>query len=297
MPAIKPEHRIVISEIARQNALPPAALLAVVDIESAGRVGTMIKGALHPTIRFEGHYFDRRLKGETRQTARQRGLASPSAGAIKNPRSQTARYAMLKRAKAIDMSAAIESTSWGVGQVMGSHWRMLGYQSATHFEAAMHEGLAGQVEAMVRFIVTSKLDKPLRARDWQAFARGYNGPAYAKNRYDEKLKQAYGRYAATSANDDAPFLRLGARGPAVKFMQAKLNEAGFNIHVDGSFGIQTASALKRFQQSKGLAPDGIFGPSTNAALRAQPAKESLIDQLNRLITRLTAFTKQLSRQK
>ena len=31
----------------------------------------------------------------------------------------------------------------------------------------------------------------LQKKDWKAFARLYNGPAYAQNRYDEKLDKAY----------------------------------------------------------------------------------------------------------
>ena len=31
----------------------------------------------------------------------------------------------------------------------------------------------------------------LQKKDWKAFARHYNGPAYAQNRYDEKLDKAY----------------------------------------------------------------------------------------------------------
>ena len=31
----------------------------------------------------------------------------------------------------------------------------------------------------------------LQKKDWKAFARLYNGPAYAQNRYDEKLSKAF----------------------------------------------------------------------------------------------------------
>ena len=31
----------------------------------------------------------------------------------------------------------------------------------------------------------------LQKKDWKAFARLYNGPAYAQNRYDEKLSTAF----------------------------------------------------------------------------------------------------------
>ncbi|WP_081373109.1 N-acetylmuramidase domain-containing protein [Xylanibacter ruminicola] len=34
----------------------------------------------------------------------------------------------------------------------------------------------------------------LQKKDWKAFARFYNGPAYAQNRYDEKLSMVYSSF-------------------------------------------------------------------------------------------------------
>ena len=34
----------------------------------------------------------------------------------------------------------------------------------------------------------------LQKKDWKAFARLYNGLAYAQNRYDEKLSTAYSSF-------------------------------------------------------------------------------------------------------
>lgn len=291
MPRINAEHRAIIAEAARRNAIPPAALWAVIDIESAGNIGTIINDTLHPTIRFEGHYFDRRLKDGARAQARAQGLASPNAGAVKNPRSQKDRYALLVRAKAINEAAAIESTSWGVGQVMGSHWRMLGYESAAAFAEHMQAGFAGQVEAMVRFIVANKLDKALRARDWQAFARGYNGAGFAKNKYDVKLARAYAIH--TRANVGTGILKQGAFGTAVRDLQEKLGKAGYDIVIDGVFGRQTANALKAFQKRHSLVIDGVYGPATAKALAAHPLFLAKNSQLNRLIAWLWAFTKQI----
>tara|TARA_B110000908_G_scaffold172719_1_gene242327 strand:- start:1384 stop:2250 length:867 start_codon:yes stop_codon:yes gene_type:complete len=64
-------------------------------------------------------------------------------------------------------------------------------------------------------------------------------------------------------NDDAPdvddigVLRKGSRGAGVKMMQEALG-----IGADGSFGPGTERALKKWQASKGLTPDGIAGPNT-----------------------------------
>lgn len=60
---------------------------------------------------------------------------------------------------------------------------------------------------------------------------------------------------------DRPTLRRGARGNAVKEIQAKLG-----VEVDGDFGPKTEAAVRQFQRSRGLVPDGIVGPMTWAAL-------------------------------
>lgn len=107
-----------------------------------------------------------------------------------------AEYPRLARAKMIERDAAIESTSWGLFQIMGFHWSALGYPSATDFEQAMQTSEANQLEAFIRFIEADPaLHKALKTRKWATFARIYNGPAYARNLYDTKLARAYSRHA------------------------------------------------------------------------------------------------------
>jgi peptidoglycan hydrolase-like protein with peptidoglycan-binding domain len=61
-------------------------------------------------------------------------------------------------------------------------------------------------------------------------------------------------------------LRLGDRGSQVSALQESLAVAGFPGGADGIFDEATQKAVMRFQQAKGLAPDGIVGPQTLAAL-------------------------------
>ena len=74
-----------ITAVAREIGIEPAALLAVAEVESGGKAFASVEGRLEPLIRFEGHYFDRRLTPAKRETARREGLASPLAGAVINP--------------------------------------------------------------------------------------------------------------------------------------------------------------------------------------------------------------------
>ena len=59
-------------------------------------------------------------------------------------------------------------------------------------------------------------------------------------------------------------LREGSQGPSVVLIQERLSVLmlDMSIDVDGIFGFQTDSAIKLFQESQGLIPDGIVGPQT-----------------------------------
>ena len=64
-----------------------------------------------------------------------------------------------------------------------------------------------------------------------------------------------------------PILRIEASGPAVSQLQRELQELGYySGPVDGGFGEQTLSAVKKFQTDQQLFVDGIVGPSTWDAL-------------------------------
>lgn len=167
-----------IERVAGGAGLEPAALLAIAEVEAGGRAFALIGGKEEPLIRFEGHYFDRLLGDAKRAVARKKGLASPNAGAVKNPASQAARWRVLEDAIAIDRPAALQSVSWGIGQVMGSHWKALGYNSVEALVAEARSGAGGQVRLMLRFLETNGLVDIIRAHDWAAFARAYNGPRY-----------------------------------------------------------------------------------------------------------------------
>ncbi len=63
-----------------------------------------------------------------------------------------------------------------------------------------------------------------------------------------------------------PVLKLGAKGPDVQALQAKLISIGEKLDTDGDFGPATEAAVKRFQASVNLVPDGEVGEKTQAAL-------------------------------
>jgi peptidoglycan hydrolase-like protein with peptidoglycan-binding domain len=60
-----------------------------------------------------------------------------------------------------------------------------------------------------------------------------------------------------------PLVKRGARIFPVRPLQQLLRARSHPVAVDGIFGPQTESAVKAFQQSRGLAADGIVGPQTS----------------------------------
>ena len=67
--------------------------------------------------------------------------------------------------------------------------------------------------------------------------------------------------------------RAGSTGEEVKKIQTKLKNWGYyNGSVDGVFGWQTTNAVKSFQRTNGLTPDGIAGTQTLNAMGIFPSQ-------------------------
>jgi peptidoglycan hydrolase-like protein with peptidoglycan-binding domain len=77
------------------------------------------------------------------------------------------------------------------------------------------------------------------------------------------------------ARQASALTQLGDRGPEVTVLQERLLELGyFKGEISGYYGSMTDEAVKKFQQAKGLTPDGVVGTNTQAALEGPVIKES-----------------------
>jgi len=68
---------------------------------------------------------------------------------------------------------------------------MVGCESVAEMLAQAMQSEGQQLRHMANFCKSAGLLNALKNKDWAAFAKGYNGPQYAKNQYDIKLANAY----------------------------------------------------------------------------------------------------------
>ncbi len=190
--------KITLEEIAHHAqhlGVETATLRAVMEVECKGN-GFNADGT--PVILYERHIFRRLLVNmnwitKAREWSRDYpDLCNVSAGGYGK---ESAQHERLNRASKLNRDVALESCSWGLGQVMGYHWKALGYPSLQSFVNAMYKDESSQLEAMVRYIEVNSLGKFLVAHNWASFALGYNGRDYKRNQYDTLLAKAYAKFA------------------------------------------------------------------------------------------------------
>lgn len=178
-----------IAKAAAELNVSPAHIRMVRKVESGGK---SFDDRGRPVILFEPHIFHRRTAGKWSPS----DFSYAAWRAKPYPAGFDGRWAQMGKAAAHDEGAALESASWGLFQIMGFHWKALGYASVQDMVQAMTASEAGHLDALVRFIQVNGLTGALRkcrpgdpdsCRD---FARGYNGGGYAKNNYHAKMAKA-----------------------------------------------------------------------------------------------------------
>lgn len=170
----------------------------IATIKAVARVESLNGGFLSngkPKILFEGHQFSKRSQ---RQFDSSHPTLSHKLYTAKNYKGGMAEYTRYEAAKKLNSVAAMQSTSWGMFQIMGFNYHAAGYSSLDAFVKDMHVSEGRQLLAFVNFLKTKELHIHLKSKNWAAFARGYNGENYAINKYDKRMEQAYKAYSAGS---------------------------------------------------------------------------------------------------
>lgn len=205
-----------------------------------------------PRILFERHIFHKLTGGAF--DASHTGISNPCPGGYGAPGAN--QYLRLIEAMALDPGAALRSASWGIGQIMGEYFHLAGFSSVETMVSAMLDSESAQLAAFTAYLQSTRLDAPLRARDWASFARKYNGPEYTRNCYDTRLSAAFQKLASCALPD------LNVRAG-----QLYLSLKGFSLDsIDGMIGPDTRKAILAFQSTAGLPQTGQFDDRTLEAL-------------------------------
>lgn len=184
----------MIKDLAIRLGLEPALLKAVQLVEAAGRDGFLADG--RPQILFEGHimYKEVHKKFPDRDLAylckRYSTIFFSKWDKLKYL-GGVHEYKRLELAKEIDEECALKSASWGMFQICGFNHNLCECKDVFEFVHKMSESHANQLELMYYFMKNSGCLSNLKEKDWAGFARKYNGPGYAQNAYDQKLRNAY----------------------------------------------------------------------------------------------------------
>jgi len=169
-----------ISGFAKRLSCSVRQIKAIAKVESGGSAFDS-KG--RPKILFERHLFHRLTDGRF----------SPSIfSEAKGGGYDHSSWDKLIHAACRDAEAAFAAVSWGRFQVLGMHWSALGYTSPLSLAYSTVCTEAAHYELLCRYIETNKLSQHVqclsaKASDNRAFARAYNGPAYERFAYHEKL--------------------------------------------------------------------------------------------------------------
>lgn len=183
-------------EVAARLGVEPAAIRAVVEIE-AGRANKGFWAPGKPLINYDMTIVNKFAKkcGVTLSKYRQSHPEIWGASKKKYGSQQGAEWARFEALRDVDNTLGIYSSFWGMFQIGGFNWKLCGAKDADEFFMLMSRSERDQLDLFANFIVSSKLLKYLKAKNWSAFAYRYNGPSYASRGYHTRLAQAYAKYS------------------------------------------------------------------------------------------------------
>jgi hypothetical protein len=220
-----------------------AYIWTVIEVETAGVTqGFGFRVDRRPQILFERHIFRKRTDGRFDREAPDVSGAPGSYGLLAEQYNKLEKAIALCAKARLGIEPALDSVSWGMGQVMGFNHAVAGFKSAARMVQAMVRSEDSQLAAMCGFLKANGLAASLVNQDWAGFAKRYNGPSYWQNHYDVKLAEQYQRFASGSL----PNLEMRTAQVALLFLGYAAGK------IDGCIGPRTRAAIKNFRIAAGL---------------------------------------------
>ncbi|GAA5214217.1 N-acetylmuramidase domain-containing protein [Corallincola platygyrae] len=175
-----------LNELATENSLDVATVVAVICVESGGR-GFEPSNQDRMIIRFENHKFWK-YWGKTNADIFHAHFQYASGQVWKGHKwrpsrhddwrgfhgNQAKEWQVLDFARSLDDSAALMSISMGAPQIMGFNFASMAYPSVQAMFEAFNTDMNAQIDGMFSFMSAAMLDS-LRRLDFERFAGYYNG--------------------------------------------------------------------------------------------------------------------------
>lgn len=165
-------------ELSEEFGIPAVNIKKIVAVESGGLGFSKETGKI--IIQFEPSWFKRKAP------------YTPSGKwSLNKVDKQTEEWKAFNDAFSKNPNAAMESTSVGLMQVMGFHYKLLGFKTIGEMWDYAKTSEVNQLRLGLRFIKTNKkMYNAIITGDWDTFAYFYNGEQYKKFDYANRLRLA-----------------------------------------------------------------------------------------------------------
>lgn len=174
--------------VAKELDVEIAAIKAVVLIEA----GKQMKGFWAPGVPVVN--FDRSMYNSHRHKA----VNKKGDKNAKVPAGLTGyalkEWTQLTNARRQNEDGANMGTFWGMFQIGGFNYKLCGCETVGEFVKLMSESELEQLELFAAFITNTGMLPDLKAKNWAAFARKYNGASYARRGYHTRMANAYAKF-------------------------------------------------------------------------------------------------------
>lgn len=179
----------ITKKVAQTFGFEPAVLLAFIEVETGGK-GFNSDGKI--MIQFEPAWFKKLAP-----------YAPSGLWSVNKVDVQSKEWLAFNDAFKKNANGAMESTSIGLGQIMGFHYKRLGFATVGEMWDDAKKGLENQIIQIAKFINTdTKLKQAILDKDWFTIASIYNGSGflalakkYGREPYNISMANAYKKYS------------------------------------------------------------------------------------------------------